>query len=484
MASFLVNLGAMAELLTPDLCVIGAGSGGLEAAAAGAALGIAVVLVEKGTMGGSWFNSGTVPATAMMTAVEHARSMARARPFGVLAAKIAVDFEKVHAHIESVKDSVAPNAWKERFIGLGVRVVEGAARFKGRGTVAVGEAIDIKARRFVIATGSLPASPHIDGLEAIPHLNEDTIFDLDRCPRHLIVIGAGPIGLELAQAFHDFGAKVTVLDAMRPLASEDSECARIVLDQLARDGIEVLAGVTVTRVEPSVSGIRVLFSDRDQERKIEATDLLVAAARRPNLDGLDLDRARIRHSKLGITVDPSLRTTNRRVYAIGDVIGGPRSTHAARYQASLAVRHALLRQPVRNNPLVVPRVIRTNPELAHVGLTDAEARRNGRICVLRWPFRENDRAQAERDLCGHIKVMTDRRGAVLGATIVGPRAGELIAIWSLAVRERLDVAALAGMIMPSSALAEIGKRAATTYLSAREMNPWMRRIAALLRRFR
>jgi pyruvate/2-oxoglutarate dehydrogenase complex dihydrolipoamide dehydrogenase (E3) component len=318
----------------------------------------------------------------------------------------------------------------------------------------------------------------------VPHFNEDTIFDVDRCPRHLIVIGAGATGLELAQAFHDFGAKVTVLDAMRPLASEDSECARIVLDQLARDGIEILGGVTVTRVEPSVSGIRVLFSDRDYERKIEATDLLLAAERRPNLDGLDLDRARIRHSKLGITVDPSLRTTNRRVYAIGDVIGGPRSTHAARYQASLVVRHALFRQPIRNDSTLIPHIVRTNPELAHVGLTDAEARRSGRICVLRWPFRENDRAQAERELRGHIKVMTDRRGIVLGATIVGPRAGELIATWSLAVRERLDAAALSGMIVPTSALAEIGKRAAATYLSARAMNPWVRRIAALLRRFR
>jgi pyruvate/2-oxoglutarate dehydrogenase complex dihydrolipoamide dehydrogenase (E3) component len=484
MASFLVNLGVMVDLLTPDLCIIGAGSGGLEAAAAAAALSAQVVLIEKGRMGGSWLNSGTVPATALTTAVQHARSMARARSFGVLAAKAAVDFGKVHTHVASVKDSVAPNAWKERFIGLGVQVIEGAARFKGRGTVAVGDTIEVKARRFVIATGSLPASPAIAGLETIPHFDEDTIFDLDRCPRHLIVIGAGPTGLELAQAFHDFGAKVTVLDAMRPLASEDSECARIVLDQFARDGIEVLGGVTVTRVEPSTSGIRVLFLDRDQERKIEATDLLLAAARRANLDGLDLDRARIRHSKLGITVNPSLRTTNRRVYAIGDVIGGPRSTHAARYQASLVVRHALLLQPVRNNPVFIPRVIRTNPELAHVGLTDAEARRSGRICVLRWPFRENDRAQAERELCGHIKVMTDRRGTVLGATIVGPRAGELIATWSLAVRERLDVAALAGMIAPSSALAEIGKRAAATYLSPRAVSPWVRRMGALLRRFR
>jgi pyruvate/2-oxoglutarate dehydrogenase complex dihydrolipoamide dehydrogenase (E3) component len=442
------------------------------------------VLVEKGKMGGSWLNSGTVPATAMMTAAQHARSMARARSFGVLAAKAAVDFEKVRAHIESAKEAVAPNAWKERFIALGVRLIEGTARFKGRRTVAVGDAIEIKARRFVIATGSLPASPSIAGLDAIPHFNEDTIFDADHCPRHLVVIGAGPTGLELAQAFHDFGAKVTVLDATRPLASEDSECARIVLEQLARDGIEVLGGVTVTRVEPAISGIRVLFSDRDQEKKIEASDLLVAAARRPNVEGLDLDRARIRHSKVGITVDSNLKTTNRRVYAIGDVIGGPRSTHAARFHASLVVRHALFRQPIWNDSTLIPRVIRTNPELAHVGLTDAEARRSGRICVLRWPFRENDLAQAERELCGHIKVMTDRRGTVLGATIVGPRAGELIATWSLAVRQRLDVTALAGMIVPASALAEIGKRAAATYLSVRAVRPWVRRIAGLLRLFR
>src|SRR5262249_47714926 len=198
---------------------------------------------------------------------------------------------------------------------------------------------------------------------------------------------------------------------------------------------------------------------------------------------LDVVRARISTTRLGITADHRLRTTNRRVYAIGDALGGPHSTDLARHQASLVVRNALFRQPMRRNPALVPRVVRTDPELAQVGLTEAEARRTGRIHVLRWPFRENDRAQAEGELRGHIKVMTDRRGKVLGATIVGPRTGELIATWSLAVGQRLDIAALAGMVVPTSTLAEIGKRAAATYLSARGPSRWLLRIGALLRRF-
>jgi pyruvate/2-oxoglutarate dehydrogenase complex dihydrolipoamide dehydrogenase (E3) component len=472
----------MTEVLTPDLCVIGAGSGGLEAAAGAATLGFTVVLVEKDRMGGSWLNTGTVPATAFLAAAQHARALARARSLGVLAAKVAIDFETLRAHIERVKDSVAPNVWKERFTGLGVRVIEGAARFENRRTVAVADTVIIRARRFVIATGSLPASPSIEGLDAALHFNEDTILELTRCPRHLVVVGAGPIGLELAQAFHSFGAKVTVLEPMQPLASEDSECVRIILDQFARDGIVVRSGVSIIRVEPLTTGVRVVFSRADRERAVEGSDLLIAMPRRPNLDGLGLDRARISYSKSGIMVDHRLRTSNRRVYAIGDAIAGPHSTHAARQQASVVLRSALLWQPARRNPAFVPRVIRTDPELAQVGLTDAEARRTGRICVLRWPFRENDRAQAEGVISGHIKVMTDRRGTVLGATIVGPRAAELIVTWSLAVGERLNIAALAGMAVPSGTLAEIGKRAAATYLSARAVGPLARRIAALLRR--
>ena len=472
----------MAELLTPDLCVIGAGSGGIEAAAAAAAFDVSVVLVEKGSMGGSWLNTGTIPGTAFLAAAQHARAIAHARRFGILA-KPAIDFEMLRGHMESVKESLAPNVWKERVGGLGVRVIEGAARFKGRRSVAVGNAVEIKARRFIIATGSLPAVPSIAGLEELPHFNEDTIFDLTRCPRHLVVIGAGPTALELAQAFHSFDAKVTVLDQKQPLASEDPECASVVIHQFARDGIAVRGGVAVTRVEAVPSGICVFFSDGDRQERIEASDLLIATERRPNLDGLGLDRARIRHTKFGITVDHRLRTTNRRVYAIGDAVGGQHSTDLARHQASLVVRNALFRQPVRRNPALVPRVVRTDPELAQVGLTDAEARRTGRIRVLRWPFRENDRAQAEGELRGHIKVMTDKRGRVLGATIVGPRAGELIATWSLAVNQRLDISALAGMPVPTSTFSEIGKSAAATYLSARGPSPWLLRIGALLRRF-
>src|SRR5256714_1992713 len=220
----------MPERLTPDICVIGAGSGGLSVAAAAAAFGVPVVLIEKGKMGGDCLNYGCVPSKALLAAAKRAEAFRRAAPFGIAAQRPGVDFARVHAHVHGVIAAIAPNDSRERFTGLGVRVIEGAARFKNRRTVAVGDGIEIRARRFVIASGSVPALPPIAGLETVPYLTNETIFDLTTCPEHLIVIGAGPIGLELAQAFRRLGAEVTVLEAAEPLAREDPECAATVLD--------------------------------------------------------------------------------------------------------------------------------------------------------------------------------------------------------------------------------------------------------------
>ncbi len=475
----------MAERIKVDLCVIGAGSGGLVVAAAAAAFAVPVVLIERGRMGGECLNTGCVPSKALIAAAKRARSIAEAAAFGITAQHIAVDFGRVHAHVHEVIAAIAPNDSRERFTGLGVRVIEGAARFKNKKTVAVGEAIEIRARRFVIATGSSPAVPPIPGLDSTPHLTNETIFDLAICPAHLIVIGAGPVGLELAQAFRRLGAEVTVVEAAAPLSHEDPECAEVVLDQLEREGIAIRSGVAVARVNSAGSKIEVVLAGTSGEETIEGTHLLVATGRRPNLDGLGLDRARIKHGPKGIIVDKGLRTTNRRVYAIGDVAGGPQFTHAASYHAGLVIRSALFRLPVRVKEEAIPRVTFTEPELAQIGLTEAEATRQGHgICVLRWPYRENDRAQAERETTGHIKVVTTRKGRILGATIVGAGAGELIATWVLAISRGLNIRAFAGIVVPYPTLAEIGKRAAITYLTPSLTSPWVRRIIAFLRRFR
>jgi pyruvate/2-oxoglutarate dehydrogenase complex dihydrolipoamide dehydrogenase (E3) component len=474
----------MADLLKPDICVIGAGSGGLSVATAAAGFGVPVVLVEQGRMGGDCLNTGCVPSKALIAAGRRARSMSEAPAFGVRAQGMTVDFGRVHDHVHEVIAAIAPNDSKERFVGLGVQVIAGAARFIDPDTVAVGDDVTIKARRFVIATGSVPVIPLIPGLAATPHFTNETIFDLSTRPEHLVVIGAGAVGLELAQAFRRLGSAVTVLEADAPLAHEDPECAAIVLDQLAREGIAIRSGIAVTRVAPSESKVRVVVGGAAGEETIEGSHLLVAAGRRPNVKGLGLEQAGIAYQGQGIVVDTGLRTSNKRVYAIGDVAGGPQFTHAANYHAGLVIRNALFRLPVRTDHDAVPRVTFTDPELAHVGLTEAEARRRGHaIRVLRWPYHENDRAQAERETRGHIKVITGRRGRILGATIVGANAGELIALWTLAVTQNLNIRTMAGIVVPYPTFAETGKRAAVTYFTPSLTRAWVRRIIALLRCF-
>jgi pyruvate/2-oxoglutarate dehydrogenase complex dihydrolipoamide dehydrogenase (E3) component len=472
----------VADVLTPDICVIGAGSGGLSVAAAAAAFGVPVVLIEKGKMGGDCLNYGCVPSKALLAAARHAVEPKRVTPFGLTVSRAEVDFAKVNAHVHGVIAAIAPNDSKERFTGLGVQVIAGAARFKDAATVSVGD-FEIKARRFVIATGSAPAVPPIPGLTETPYLTNETIFELKRCPEHLIVIGAGPIGLELAQAHRRLGAKVTVLEAATPLAKDDPECAGIVLDHLTREGVVIRTGVKVTRVGHNDGKFQAFVETAQGEEAIEGSDLLVAAGRSANVAGLDLEKAGIKYEPRGIVVDKGLKTTNKKAYAIGDVAGG-HFTHAANYHAGIVIRNALFRLPAKASDDMVPWVTFTDPELAHVGLTEGQAReRHKQIRVLRWPYHENDRAQAERETHGHIKVVTAKNGRILGATIVGAHAGELITTWTLALSRGLNIRAMTGIVMPYPTLSEIGKRAAITYFSPSLTNPRVRRLINFLRRF-
>jgi pyruvate/2-oxoglutarate dehydrogenase complex dihydrolipoamide dehydrogenase (E3) component len=477
------------ELLEPDLCVIGGGSGGLSVAAAAAMLGSRVVLIEKDRLGGDCLYTGCVPSKALLAAARRVTEVSRSPDFGVSAYRPRVDFAKAHAHVEEVIAAVAPNDSRERFAGLGVRVIAGAARFTARDTVTVGKDVTVRARRFVIATGARPVVPPIPGLDQIPFLTNETVFDLTACPAHLIVIGAGPVGLELAQAHRRLGAEVTVLEAARPLAADDAECAGIVLDCLAADGIVIRAGVAVVRVEPATATavpaetIRVVISGPRGEEVVEGSHVLVAAGRRPAFDDLGLDAAGIRAKDGRPVLDRQLRTSNKRVYAIGDAAGGPQFTHVASHHAGLVIRNALFRLPVRADEGTIPWVTFTDPELAQTGLTEAAARlRHRRINVLRWPYHENDRARAERETRGHIKVVTTPGGRILGATIVGAQAGELITTWTLAIDQKVNIRAMAGLVVPYPTLAEIGKRAAMSFFTPRLAASGVRRIMAWLRR--
>jgi len=471
----------MPEPLTPDLCVIGAGAAGLAAATAAAALGVPVVLIEKGTVGGGRLNAGA-PSTALLAAAKRAALMREATPFGVGARYVDVDFKKVHEHVHGVIAGMARNDSVERLTALGVRVIRGGARFKDRRTVAVGDAFEIRARRFVIATGSLPAIPAIPGLDGTFHFTGESIFKLTALPKHLIVIGAGSAGLELAQAFRRLGSAVTVLDEAQPLADDDPECAAIAVTALVREGVVIRSGVKFLKASGTTEKVQIVITAGTSEEIIEGTYLLIAAGRKPSMDGLDLDVARIAHGPSGIKVNKALKTTNRRVYAVGDVIGQKQFTHAGQYHAGLAIRSALFRQSVRVDNDSIPRVTFTDPELAQTGLTEALARQRGiKIRVLRWPYFDNDRALAERDTIGHIKIVTAKNGKILGATIVGAQAGELITAWTLAISQQLNIRAFTGIVVPYPTLSEIGKQAALDVFAPSLTGTFVRRIMAWLR---
>lgn len=474
----------MATLLKPDICVIGAGSGGLSVAAAAAAFGVPVVLVEKAEMGGDCLNHGCVPSKALIAAAKQAHAMRSGLPFGIEAVEPSVDFRKVNAHVHRVIAAIAPNDSVGRFTALGVKVIQAEARFVSRDTVVAGD-FEIRARRFVIATGSTPAVPPIPGLSDVDYLTNETVFDLTRKPGHLIVVGGGPVGIELAQAHRRLGCEVTVVEAMAALGREDAELAAIALRGVRDDGVTVLERTRISSVERrGKTGVRVYVENGTGTRSLDGTHLLVATGRVPNIAGLGLDNARVAHDAKGIRVSEKLRTSNRRVYAIGDVAGGRQFTHVANYHAGLVLRAILFRLPAWRKADLIPRVTFTDPEIAHVGLSEEEAvKAAGRIRVLRWPYSENDRAQAERRTGGLIKLVVSPRGRLLGAGIVGANAGEMINLHALALSKGLGVRDLAGFVSPYPTLSEIGKRAAVSYFAEATRKPFVRRMIGFLRRF-
>jgi len=471
----------MADLLDCDICVIGAGSAGLTVAAAAAQFGEKVVLIEKGRMGGDCLNYGCVPSKALIAAAARAHAVATGSGFGIADEAPRVDFAAVMDHVYEVIAAIAPIDSQERFEGLGVTVIRAAARFVS-GTEVEAEGKRIRARRFVVATGSSPAVPPIPGLAEAGYLTNETLFDLRTLPAHLVIIGGGPIGLEMAQAFCRLGSKVTVLEALTPLGKDDPELAGVVLARLKAEGIDVLAGARANKVSNTEAGIAIDIVLEGASHRIEGSHLLVAAGRKVNVDGLGLDAAGIAHDGKGIKVDAGLRTTNRGVYAIGDASGGLQFTHVAGYQGGLVVRNALFHLPVKMRGAQMPWVTFTDPELAHIGLDEQAAReRHGDIRVLKVPFTDVDRAQTERATEGLIKVIAGRRGRILGAGIVGRHAGELIQPWSLAISGGLSIRAMAESVVPYPTLAEINRKVAVSYYADLPRRPFIRRLIGWLK---
>jgi pyruvate/2-oxoglutarate dehydrogenase complex dihydrolipoamide dehydrogenase (E3) component len=472
----------MAQALRTDLCVIGAGSGGLAVAAGAVQMGASVVLIEQGKMGGDCLNYGCVPSKSLIVAGRAAHAIRTAGRFGVNGHDPAIDFPGVHDHIKGVIAAIAPQDSQERFAQLGVEVIRAHGRFIGPQEVEA-DGRQIQARRIVVATGSSPALPPIPGLADVPHLTNETVFDLTERPEHLVVIGGGPIGCELAQAYRRLGARVTVLELLTILPKDDPDAVGVVRDQLCAEGVDLREQVGVERVAREGNGIAITLKAAGVEQRITGSHVLVAAGRRANVEGLDLEAGGIEYSPKGIKVDARLRTSNRRVYAIGDVAGGPQFTHMAAHHAGVVIKNALFRLPAKVDERAVPWVTFTDPELAHVGLTEALAKDRGvAVDALRWDFEDNDRAQAERETAGFAKALVDRRGRIHGATIVGERAGELIQPWVLAIASGIRIGAMAQFIAPYPTLGEVSKRAAGSYYTPKLFSERTRKLVRVLMR--
>ena len=469
----------MGERLSVDICIIGAGSGGLALAAGAAQLGQKVALIERHKMGGDCLNFGCVPSKALIAAAHHAHSIRRAREFGVDAFEPSTDFARVMKHVHGVIAAIEPNDSVERFEKLGVKVIKAHAKFVSEREVEAG-AFRIAARYFVIATGSSPLKPPIPGLGQTRFFTNETIFENSALPKHLIVVGGGPIGIEMAQAHCRLGARVTLIEARQIMPKDDPEAVAVVRDSLLKDGVAILENSAVTWVGPADDGVAVTVSRNGQSEVISGSHMLLAAGRTPNVDGLGLDVAGVKHSRRGIEVDGGLQTSNSRIFAMGDVAGGFQFTHVAGYHAGLLVRRLLFKLPIKADTAAIPWCTYSDPELAHVGLSEAQARVQGlKVSIARWPLHENDRAQAERQTEGFAKIVVSR-GRAVGATIVGARAGDLILPWVLAIGQRTKLSAMAGLVAPYPTLSEVSKRAASAHFTPSLFSAGTRRLVRVL----
>jgi len=450
-----------------DICVIGAGSAGLSMTAGAAMLDRNVLLFEGAEMGGDCLNHGCVPSKAILKAGKIAQSHRSGEAFGIKPSEPEVDWEAVKAHVKDVIETIAPVDSVERFEGLGATVITEYAKFVDANTVE-SETTRVRAKRFVIAVGSRASAPPIPGLDKVDYATNENIFSLETFPEHLIVIGAGPIGLEMGQTFHRLGAKVTIIDIATPLSQNEPEHAKALVEAVAAEGVTFHAPANTKEVRQTKSGIEV---ELETGTIVKGSHLLVAAGRAPAVDGLNLESAGITYDRRGIDVDGNLRTSNKKVYAAGDVAKGMGGlTHIAGFHAgSLFKNFFMLPQGLNKGFSTavtdrMPAAVYTEPELANIGLTEAAAREKygDVVKAVEFHFDENDRGIAERSTKGGVKIIIGKKGKILGGSIVGAHAGEMIHMLSVAMTGKMKLSALAQIISPYPTRSEAVKRAASS----------------------
>ncbi|MDP3690533.1 NAD(P)/FAD-dependent oxidoreductase [Bradyrhizobium sp.] len=461
--------------------MVGAGSAGLSVAAGTSQLGLKTVLIERGEMGGECLNSGCVPSKALLAAAKTAHGYGGWEIAGVSGSTPDVDFAAVHDGVRGVIETIAPHDSVARFEKLGVTVLRDTARFVDAETMEIGDA-RLRARWFVIATGSKAVIPKIPGLDPSATLTNDTIFGLREKPDHLVIIGGGPIGIEMAVAHRRLGAAVTILERDAILPHDEPELVDDLRGVLRDEGIVLLEGVEISSIRHGPGRVEAGFRRDGRDNSVSGSHLLVAAGRSPQLQDLQLDAAGVVHDARGIVVDGRLRTNRRHIFALGDVIDAPHFTHVAGYQAGIVVRNLAFRLPARVDYRALPWVTYADPELAHVGLTEAQARKSlgGKVSVQRVALRTNDRAVAERRTTGSIKVILGPRGRILGASILAPSAGEMIGLWCLAIKQRLTLKAITDLMLPYPTMSEIGKAAASQYYQPLLFNDRTSRVVGAL----
>ncbi|ERN41199.1 pyruvate/2-oxoglutarate dehydrogenase complex [Rubidibacter lacunae KORDI 51-2] len=444
-----------------DVVVIGGGSGGLVVASAAAQLHAKVALVEKDRLGGDCLWFGCVPSKSLLHAGRAAYEVRNGSRFGIYTDPPRIEFAEATRHVQQVIANIQPHDSPERFRSLGVEVIFGEGKFSGRDTFAV-NGRQLTARTFVVATGSRPALPPIPGLQAAGFLTNEQVFSLQECPQSLAVIGAGPIGCELGQALHRLGSQVTIISSRdRIMPKEEPEAADVVERQFVAEGIRIIHNARAESVE--VAGNKKIVWVGGQ--KVVVDEILMSSGRVPNVHSLNLEAAGVEFYKTGIKVNQKLQTTNKQIYACGDVIGGYQFTHVAGYEAAVVVANALFLPVSKADYRVIPWATFTEPELARVGLTEEQARdRYGdKVCIVKQDFANVDRAQAEAATDGFAKYVLDPKGQILGAHLVGSSAGELIHEVILAMKNKLPITALSGYVHIYPTLSEINGKAALAF---------------------
>jgi pyruvate/2-oxoglutarate dehydrogenase complex dihydrolipoamide dehydrogenase (E3) component len=462
------------------LVVIGGGTAGLVTAAGAAGLGARVALVERHLLGGDCLNTGCVPSKALLAAAKAAAHARRAGEFGVRTGPVTVDFPAVMARVRQVRAALSHHDSAARFRDLGVDVFLGAAAFRRAGEIAVGDAT-LRYRRAVIATGARAALPNVPGLRGAAPLTNETVFNLTELPRRLAVLGGGPIGCELAQAFRRLGAEVTLLTrGERLLPREEPAASAVLAETFAAEGVRLEFAAEATGVHTTAAGHRVHFRRAGVTDSVEADALLVATGRGPNVAGLGLETVGVAHdARRGVRVDDRLRTTNPRIFAAGDVCLAHQFTHAADFSARIVIQNALFPGRKRLSALTIPWCTYTEPEVARVGLSVAEARERGlEVTAFTREFRDVDRARTDGETKGFVQLLV-RKGSdeLVGATIVGPHAGDLIGEVGVAVAADLGLGALANVIHPYPTLAEALRQCGDAYNRTR-LTPRVKRLFA------